>query len=54
MSTMTSTARTSPDITSGSWRLDPTRSSVEFHVRHFYGLMTVNGHFDQYEAHRRP
>ena len=49
MSTMTSTATTSPDITSGSWRLDPTRSSVEFHVRHFYGLVTVNGHFDQYE-----
>ena len=50
MSTLTSTARTRPDITSGTWRLDPTRSSVEFHVRHFYGLMTVSGHFDQYEA----
>jgi polyisoprenoid-binding protein YceI len=29
----------------GRWRLDPARSSVEFHVRHFYGLMRV-GHFD--------
>jgi len=32
----------------GHWHLDPTRSSVEFHVRHFYGLMTVKGHFDRF------
>jgi polyisoprenoid-binding protein YceI len=32
------------------WRLDPTRSSVEFHVRHFYGLMTVKGRFERYEG----
>jgi polyisoprenoid-binding protein YceI len=25
-------------------------SSIEFHVRHFYGLMTVKGHFDRYEG----
>lgn len=36
------------DVTSGSWRLDPERSSVEFHVRHFYGLITVKGRFDRY------
>ena len=35
---------------SGRWRLDPTRSSVEFHVRHFYGLITVKGHFDRFEG----
>jgi polyisoprenoid-binding protein YceI len=44
--------------TSGTWRLDPTDSAVEFHVRHFYGLMTVKGHFDRYEGtldlHARP
>jgi polyisoprenoid-binding protein YceI len=34
----------------GAWRLDPDRSSVEFHVRHFYGLMTVKGHFDRYHG----
>lgn len=34
----------------GSWRLDPARSSVEFHVRHFYGLMTVKGHFSKYDG----
>jgi polyisoprenoid-binding protein YceI len=32
----------------GVWQLDPERSSVEFHVRHFYGLMTVKGRFDRY------
>jgi polyisoprenoid-binding protein YceI len=35
---------------SAVWRLDPTRSSVEFRVRHFYGLMTVKGRFGQYEG----
>ncbi len=35
-------------LTSGAWRLDPETSSIEFHVRHFWGLMTVKGHFDQY------
>src|SRR4051812_22943781 len=37
-------------LTSGTWRLDPANSSVEFHVRHFYGLMTVKGQFDRYEG----
>lgn len=43
----------SPDalgIEQTRWRLDPTRSSVEFHVRHFYGLMTVKGRFARYEG----
>jgi polyisoprenoid-binding protein YceI len=39
---------TTASLTSGTWRLDPENSSVEFHVRHFYGLMTVKGHFDRY------
>jgi len=30
-------------LATGTWHLDPARSSVEFHVRHFYGLMTVKG-----------
>jgi polyisoprenoid-binding protein YceI len=34
----------------GVWRLDPARSSVEFHVRHFYGLTTVHGRFGSYEG----
>ncbi len=38
------------DPRTGTWRLDPSRSSVEFHVRHFYGLMTVKGHFDRFDG----
>ena len=38
------------DRATGAWRLDPARSSVEFQVPHFYGLMTVKGHFDRYEG----
>jgi polyisoprenoid-binding protein YceI len=30
-------------LATGTCRLDPTRSSVEFHVRHFYRLITVKG-----------
>ena len=30
---------TATQIADGAWRLDPARSSVEFHVRHFYGLI---------------
>lgn len=50
MSNTATQIRTTPDVTSGTWRLDPMRSSVEFHVRHFYGLMTVKGHFDRFEG----
>lgn len=37
-------------ITDTAWRIDPERSSVEFHVRHFYGLITVKGRFERYEG----
>ena len=37
-------------VDQGRWRLDPTRSSVEFHVRNFYGLMTVKGRFASYDG----
>src|SRR3954447_18203950 len=51
---MSTTARTEPisaeSITDSAWRLDPTRSSVEFHVRHLWGLITVKGHFSAYEG----
>lgn len=49
MTTTTSPAGAA-GITAGAWRLDPTRSSIEYHVRHFYGLMTVKGHFDRYDG----
>lgn len=38
------------DLATGAWRLDPARASVEFHVRNFYGLMTVKGYFDRYDG----
>jgi polyisoprenoid-binding protein YceI len=32
------------------WTLDPARSTVEFRVRHIWGLITVTGHFDRFEG----
>ena len=53
MSTTTQTTTTpavAARLADGSWRLDPARSSVAFHVRHFYGLMTVRGEFVDYDG----
>ena len=44
----TNATPTAGELTSGSWRLDPARSSAEFQVPHFYGLMTVKGRFERY------
>jgi polyisoprenoid-binding protein YceI len=44
-------ARTAPrtaDIATGSWLLDPERSSAEFEVPSFYGLANVKGDFRRY------
>ncbi|HMD56488.1 MAG TPA: YceI family protein [Solirubrobacteraceae bacterium] len=30
------------------WRIDPSRSRVEFQVKTYWGLMTVKGHFERY------
>jgi polyisoprenoid-binding protein YceI len=38
------------DLIDGVWMLDPSRSSVEFHVPNFWGLTTVKGHFERYEG----
>ncbi len=38
------------DLAAGGWRLDPARSSIEFHVPHFWGLITVKGRFERYEG----
>jgi polyisoprenoid-binding protein YceI len=35
---------------SGSWQLDPRRSSVQFRVGLFGGLTSVKGHFDDYDG----
>jgi polyisoprenoid-binding protein YceI len=49
MSITNSDRRTDETIT-GSWHLDPERSSVEFRVGNFWGLATVQGHFDEYRG----
>lgn len=41
---------TPQDLTSGVWRLDPARSSVEFRVPNFWGLSAVKGRFERYEG----
>ena len=50
MSTSPANAADTPDIRRTRWRIDPTRSSVEFHVRNFYGLQTVKGRFERYDG----
>jgi polyisoprenoid-binding protein YceI len=50
MSTTPANAAYSPNIQHTRWRIDPRRSSVEFHVRHLYGLQTVKGRFERYDG----
>jgi polyisoprenoid-binding protein YceI len=38
---------------SGDWTLDPAGSSVNFGVKHFWGLMTVHGQFDSLSGEGR-
>jgi polyisoprenoid-binding protein YceI len=35
------------DAAVGRWVLDPAESRVEFHVKHFWGVITVHGSFGQ-------
>ena len=49
MSTTTSNHRSTRTL-SGRWQLDPQDSSVEFRARKLWGLVTVTGHFDDYEG----
>src|ERR1700760_2126801 len=37
-------------IPEGRWRIDPTRSSVEFRTPTLWGLATVTGRFETYEG----
>jgi polyisoprenoid-binding protein YceI len=45
---MHDTALQTPDLATGSWLLDPTRSRVGFEVPNLYGLTTVSGVFRRY------
>jgi polyisoprenoid-binding protein YceI len=35
----------------GTWVLDPNHSTIEFHTKTFWGLMTVKGTFSSYEGY---
>jgi polyisoprenoid-binding protein YceI len=37
-------------VPAGTWVLDPAASRFEFQVKHFWGLMTVQGYFQQAEG----
>ncbi len=50
MNSIPANAADSPEIQHTRWRIDPKRSSVEFHVRNLYGLQTVKGRFERYEG----
>jgi len=39
-----------PEVDRTRWRIDPTRSSVEFHAPNFWGLATVKGKFERYDG----
>ena len=44
------TTQPAPSIAQATWRIDPTRSRVEFQVPHFWGLATVTGRFSRYHG----
>lgn len=37
-------------VPQGRWRIDPTRSSIEFRARTLWGLTNVRGRFERYEG----
>ena len=50
MSTQAANAVGTPTIATRGWRIDPARSSVEFHVKGFWGITTVKGRFSRYHG----
>jgi polyisoprenoid-binding protein YceI len=39
-----------PALDTTRWRIDPAGSSVEFHVKNFWGMATVKGRFSRYHG----
>jgi polyisoprenoid-binding protein YceI len=58
MSTHAADAVGTPALDTTRWRIDPARSSVEFHTKAFWGMAIVKGHFSRYhgtiDLSRRP
>lgn len=51
MNANTSNANAQRPLANTRWRLDPSASTAEFQVPHFWGLVTVKGHFERLEGH---
>lgn len=50
MSTTTPQTTDKATLETTRWRIDPARSQVEFRTPTFWGLMTVQGHFEHYDG----
>ena len=50
MSTTTPQPTGLQSIEKAHWRIDPTRSQVEFRTPTFWGMMTVKGRFERYDG----
>jgi polyisoprenoid-binding protein YceI len=50
MSTHATDTDAIPDVDRTRWRIDPTRSSVEFHASNLWALATVKGKFERYDG----
>ena len=50
MSTTTTQPTAVHSIEKTRWRIDPTRSRIEFRTRTFWGLITVEGLFEHYDG----
>jgi polyisoprenoid-binding protein YceI len=50
MSTHAAHPAGTPAVDTTRWRIDPARSSVEFHVKGFWGMATVKGRFSRYHG----
>jgi polyisoprenoid-binding protein YceI len=51
MNATSTTAQTHNPPAEGRWRLDPSASTAKFRVPHFWGLVTVKGHFDRLDGY---
>ena len=48
--TLTPIPADAQNLARGRWRIDPARSSVEFHAQTLWGLATVKGRFERYDG----
>ena len=51
MNTNTSTAQAQQPLARTRWQLDPSASTAEFRVSHFWGLVTVKGRFERFDGY---